>query len=125
MKVMVVEEDRDLRSTLVDILEGQGYLVAAADTAADAHEILTRDPPHLVVVDLVPPHLLERTGLRGLCVRLQALAMPTIAITSMMAGHRELPVQGTLLCKPFGLEALLGAVRAHAAEVSRSGSEAR
>lgn len=124
MKVMVVEEDRDLRSTLVDILEGQGYLVAAAESAPEADEILTRDPPQLAVVDIVPPHLLDRSGLRELCVRLAEMSMPTIAITSMMVGPHELPAPCTVLSKPFGLDAFLGAVRAHAT-VSQSGFAAR
>jgi DNA-binding response OmpR family regulator len=125
MKVMVVEEDRDLRSTLVDILEGQDYLVASAENAHEADQILTRDPPHLVVVDLVPPHLYDRSGLRELCARLEELAMPTIAITSMMVGPRELPAQCTVLSKPFGLDAFLGAVRAHVTGVRQSGCAAR
>lgn len=125
MKVLVVEDDRDLRATLVDILEGQGYGVAGVSCADDAIEVLEADPPGLVILDLLPPHLLERSGMRALCARLGTAGTPAIAITSIMAAERDLPVSCTVLRKPFGLDALLGAVRAHALVISRSGSEAR
>jgi CheY-like chemotaxis protein len=54
--VLVVEDDRDIRETLVEILQDEGYRVASAANGRAALEMLRRDgPTNLILLDLMMP----------------------------------------------------------------------
>ena len=60
LKVLLVEDDRDLRQTLRDALSVEGYEVVASGSAADAsavlrHTMSTAQPLDLLVLDLGLP----------------------------------------------------------------------
>ena len=44
-KILVVEDDDDLRETVVSLLEGQGYRPVGAANGLRALELLRKDPP--------------------------------------------------------------------------------
>ena len=79
-RILIVEDDVDLRETLSRALVREGYAVAAAGDGAEALSLITARPYDLVVVDLVLPRL---GGMRLLEeVKALGLAMPTIVITA-------------------------------------------
>jgi CheY-like chemotaxis protein len=111
--VLVVEDDADIRDSLVELLVDEGYRVIGASDGQQALDALAGrgiEPPRLVVLDLMMPvmngyEFLERvradTRLRGL---------PVIVMT---AGDRAPPPQAQILehlRKPISLDRLLGAV---------------
>jgi CheY-like chemotaxis protein len=52
MRVLVVDDDRDIRSSLRMILEDEGYGVVEADDGSDALALLSaNDEPFIVVLD--------------------------------------------------------------------------
>ncbi len=54
--VLVVDDDFDLRQTLREILEDEGYAVDTAPNGKEALELLHRsNPPRVVVLDLMMP----------------------------------------------------------------------
>jgi CheY-like chemotaxis protein len=53
--ILVVEDDADLRETYIDILEGDGHVLAAVETTARAIQFLTRKYPDVVLLDLQLP----------------------------------------------------------------------
>ncbi|MBM4442433.1 MAG: response regulator [Candidatus Rokubacteria bacterium] len=56
LRVLVVEDDRRLRDTLVDALEMDGHAVRACDDGEEALEALRAEtPPHVILLDLVMP----------------------------------------------------------------------
>lgn len=56
--IMVVEDDRDIRETVVEILAEHGYVVSGASDGLQAFELLTNSPkPDLVLLDLMMPHM--------------------------------------------------------------------
>ena len=60
LKVLLVEDDRELRHTLSDALKVEGYDVVASSSAADAHAVLRHsmasgEPLDLLVLDLGLP----------------------------------------------------------------------
>jgi DNA-binding response OmpR family regulator len=64
-RVLVVEDDADVRHLLLRLLERDGYAVAEAHDALGAMEAIGADPPDLVLLDLGLPdvdgmELLER-----------------------------------------------------------------
>ncbi len=110
-RILVVEDDPDLRSLAVSILKDQGYAVSAAGDGTSALRLLKSDNPFdLLFADLVLPggisgaHLASKS--RDLC--------PTMGVLYMTGYTENLAVlgnQSNILLKPFKKAALAKAVR--------------
>ena len=79
-KILIVEDDVDLRETLGRALSREGYRVSFAADGSEAVSLVRKWPYDLAIVDLVMPkmggiRMLEE--LRGL-----GLTIPTIVITA-------------------------------------------
>lgn len=114
-RIYVVEDDADILHVLVEALEGEGYDASGYDGADKALAAIVRQPPDLLITDLIMP------GMRGeeLIARVrdaaQSGAVPglradvPILIVSAIASARDvahLPVQA-FIGKPFELTDLL------------------
>ncbi|HSO09515.1 MAG TPA: response regulator, partial [Desulfoprunum sp.] len=53
--IMVIDDDQDLRESIVEILEDDGYTVTACATAEAALQALADKTPRLVLVDNMMP----------------------------------------------------------------------
>lgn len=62
--ILVVDDETDIRSTISDILEDEGYSVRAAGDAAAAREEVRRDHPDLILLDVWMPDVDGITLLR-------------------------------------------------------------
>jgi len=80
LKILVVDDDVRLRDLLTRYLGEQGFQVAALADARDLDRKLQRDPPHLVVLDLMLP---GEDGL-SVCRRLRGAGetVPIIMLTA-------------------------------------------
>ena len=115
-RVLVVEDEPDIRDLLAFHLERGGYQVTRAATGPEALRQLRAAPPDLVILDLMLP---EMDGLE-VCRRLRAepatAALPVIMLTAK--GDEVDRVVGLelgaddYLAKPFALRELLARVRA-------------
>ena len=54
-KILVIDDDPRLRDLLVRYLTEQGFQVQALADARELDKKLQRDPPHLLVLDLMLP----------------------------------------------------------------------
>ena len=57
LHALVVEDDPDISSALVETLEGAGFRVTAARDGRAAVDVALADPPDLVTLDLTLPHM--------------------------------------------------------------------
>ena len=120
-RVLVVDDEPDIRQTVKDILEDEGYTVDTAESAAAAREARRRQRPDLVLLDIWMPDLDGISLLREWNER-GGLPCPVI----MISGHGtvETAVEATRLGawdfieKPISLAKLL-LVIARALEASR------
>ena len=55
--ILVVEDDLPLNHALCEILQTQGYTVQSASSGTEAMQLLTQNPPDLVVSDVVMPEM--------------------------------------------------------------------
>ena len=55
MKILVVDDREDGRYLLGAILKSNGYAVESATNGAEALKMARRDPPHLIISDLLMP----------------------------------------------------------------------
>jgi two-component system phosphate regulon response regulator OmpR len=79
-KILVIDDDPRLRDLLVRYLSEQGFAVQALPDARDLDKKLQRDPPHLLVLDLMLP---GEDGL-AVCRRLRGSGetVPVIMLTA-------------------------------------------
>ena len=126
-RVLVVEDEPDIRDLLAFHLERDGYQVTRATTGPEALRQLRAAPPDLVILDLMLPEL---DGLE-VCRRLRAdpatAALPVIMLTAK--GDEVDRVVGLemgaddYVVKPFSPKEMLARVRAvlRRAQAPRSG----
>lgn len=116
MRILIVEDDRDLIMLLSDILRKGGYDVISAADGSEAWGILQREKIHFVITDWMMPKM---DGLE-LCKRIRSAAFPYYIYIVMLTAKDakgEL-VQGMeagaddFLVKPFSKDELNVRVRA-------------
>ncbi len=112
-KILVVDDEKKLRTILKAFLEKEGFVVK---TAADGHialEIINNSPPDLVVLDLMLP------GLSGqeVCQSIRRkMGLPIIMLTAR--GEEEDKINGfkygadDYLVKPFSPRELVARIKA-------------
>jgi DNA-binding response OmpR family regulator len=107
-KVLVVEDEPDLRELFIFALEVAGFVARGAESVARARELLAVDPPDALIADYGLP---DGTGvtLLALC----AEARPKVCV--LLTGHdaRDISTDGfdAVLMKPILPEALVAAIR--------------
>ena len=116
-KVLLLEDDRDLRATLVYGLQSAGYEVKAAADGRDVLQIVSDFAPDVVVTDVIMPH---KEGIET--IQELRLADPNLPIVAMSGGGRmnaddilrfaaAFGVQQTI-AKPFKIKDLVDVVEA-------------
>ena len=78
-RVLIVDDEPDLREPLADYLSGQGFAVVQAPSAADARALLLQEKPDIVLLDIMMP---GEDGL-SLCRHLvETRSLPVILLTA-------------------------------------------
>ena len=111
-KILIVEDDADIREGVRILLEGEGYSVSEAENGRKGLELL-KEEPDLVILDVMMP------GMSGLktCEEIRKISyVPVLFLTAksqesdkligLMAGGDD------YLAKPFSYSELLGRVKA-------------
>jgi CheY-like chemotaxis protein len=109
-RVLIVEDDPEIRAALEDVMVGEGYDVALAGNGADAIAILEDDAerPCAVLVDLVMPGVVGQELLEFM--RGDA-SLSTIPVAIVSASPQLAPRGYTVFKKPIELPPLLEFVR--------------
>lgn len=112
-RVLVVEDEISILQVNTRHLEGQGYEVVAAQSLKEAKEAVLRQPPDLVLLDVMLP---DGSGY-DFCRELRELtSAPVIYLTSL--GEKDQIVRGLMnggddyITKPYDLEVLSARVMA-------------
>jgi CheY-like chemotaxis protein len=109
--ILVVDDERDIRSTVAEMLELEGYEVDEAANGADALEMVERRPPDVILLDMRMP-VLDGWGFAAE-LRQRGSRIPIVVMTAARDAARwadEIAANGAL-AKPFAFEDLLRAVR--------------
>lgn len=116
--MLVVDDDADIRETIVTILESYGYRGEAAGDGAEALALLRANPsrPRLILLDLMMPNV------NGIEFRRAQLADPALAdipvviMTGAPAVSRDPTLVGLdVLVKPVDLRSIVSHVEHHMA----------
>ena len=117
MRILVVEDDSDLRRQLADVLSQSGYAVDLAADGEDGHFLGDTEPYDAVILDLGLPKMDGVSVLKKW--RADGKSFPVLILTARDSWSEK--VAGfdagadDYLTKPFTRDELLGAVRKHTA----------
>jgi len=111
-QILLVDDDDRLRTLVGEVLQANGYAVVSVPSAADALEMLQREPVDLVVTDIKMPGM---TGDQLLAeVRATFPEVPVIGVTAFGTPEDAAALTragaADYLTKPFRTPVLLGAV---------------
>jgi len=111
-KILVVDDEDDIRQPLINFLTQEGYQASGASDAVGLDQAIARDLPDIIVLDLMLP---GEDGL-SICRRLQAsLTIPVIMLTARSAEiDRILGLElgaDDYITKPFSKRELLARIR--------------
>ena len=114
MRILVVEDDPNLRTQLAEGVAAAGYAVDTADNGMDAHYMGDTEPYDAVILDLGLPQMDGISVLRKW--RADGRSVPVLILTARDGWHEK--VAGIdagaddYLTKPFHMEELLARLRA-------------
>jgi CheY-like chemotaxis protein len=106
-RLLVVDDDREIRETLRAALEDQGFTVAVAANGAEAIAKMAERPPRLVLLDLKMPVV------DGWEVLAQMRADPSLDDVRVCVCSSAEPAESRadyVLRKPFGFAAVMNVV---------------
>jgi DNA-binding response OmpR family regulator len=113
-KILIAEDDANIRLGLIATLESEGYAVVAASDGAQAKKLFTQQKFDLVILDVMMPHVngydvcrdLRAHGSRVPVLLLTAKSEEIDKVVGLKLGADD------YLTKPFGVQELLARVEA-------------
>jgi DNA-binding response OmpR family regulator len=114
-KILVVDDTPQNVKLLADLLAGKGYAVVTAASGPEALELIDREPPDLVLLDVVMPEMSGYEVCRRLRARPDTQVLPVVMVTALDPAQER--VKGLeagaddFLSKPIDLPELLARVR--------------
>ncbi|MGB9595126.1 MAG: sigma-54-dependent transcriptional regulator [Candidatus Poribacteria bacterium] len=82
MKILVVDDERNVRSSLKGVLEDEGFIVLTASSGEEALEIIRKDKPDVVLLDVLMP-----AGIDGIETLRRIKNYDSSIIVLMISGH--------------------------------------
>jgi CheY-like chemotaxis protein len=114
--ILVVDDDRDIRDSLVELLTEQGFPALGAGNGVEALELLrtSGSPPSLILLDLMMPVMDGREFRERQLENPAWAAIPVIVISA----YNDVDQQARALAldhlrKPLAMRPLMDAVRRH------------
>jgi CheY-like chemotaxis protein len=108
--ILVVEDDEELRRMFRTALRLEGFDVLEAANGLEALARIDREPPDLVVLDLVLPTLSGVAVRQEIAAHVLTREIPVVVVTGSAMNLDHLEVE-CVLRKPIAPEALVAAVK--------------
>jgi CheY-like chemotaxis protein len=109
--ILLIEDDADIRSSVAEFLQGEGYSVAEAASAARGLDVLRASKPDAIILDYAlpdatdgPEFLVQKAKIAG------ATSIPVV-VTTGYALPSDIEGAAAVLSKPFDVDRLLELVR--------------
>ena len=113
-KILVIEDEADLRENIVSFLQAEGYAVIVAENGEQGVDIAVREMPDLVVCDIAMPQMDGFGALYSLRENVTTSHIPFIFLTaSKRVYDRKFGFElgaNDYITKPFSFDALLAAI---------------
>ena len=111
-RVLLAEDDRELRATLSEYLRGEGFAVIAAENGAAAMTAARAKPPDVLVLDLNMPQMDGSEVLESWRASAELKDVPVLLVSAQpelaqVADHYQVRAS---LAKPFDMDVLCAAI---------------
>lgn len=107
--ILVADDEADVRSLILALLEDEGYRVVVAANGRAAIEVVERRRPDLILMDVMMPMMDGREAARRLRQRPESASIP-IVLMSAVANDGLQPEVQAFVAKPFDLDDLLATI---------------
>ena len=110
-KILVVEDNDEIRETLIDLLAFEGYQAVPAHDGKEALALLAdrQEDPCLIITDLMMPIMDGWELMKLIKEQDMVITIPLIVMTASNAR----PDGKRVIKKPFNLEAVVALVKEH------------
>jgi CheY-like chemotaxis protein len=81
-KILVVEDEQYLRDFYQELLTGEGYTILTATNGVEALDVVSKNPPDLILLDLTMPVMNGNEVLRKLWDNNLTKVIPVIVLTN-------------------------------------------
>ena len=125
MKILIAEDDKDLRHLLYEQLTGEGYDVVSASNGKEAYDMFVSESPDMAILDIMMPLM---DGFSLLTKIRETSEMPVIFLTAK--GDESDKVSGLrlgaddYLVKPWSLNELLARIEVQKRHIKKNTSDA-
>ena len=113
-KIVLVEDDRDIAQTLLNVLKSAGYTVVHAPNGEEGRKVIAKEQPDLVITDMMMPRMGGFPVLEFLQSIDEADRPKVIMITANEGGrhkaYAEMLGVSNYLRKPFAMDVMLDAI---------------
>jgi CheY-like chemotaxis protein len=109
-KILVVDDEEDVRTFLSSVLEREGYETLLASDGVEAFEILERERPDVVVLDLQMPHQTGTEFYRRLSHHHEVADTPVIIVSGIAGRHLAVREPFAVFDKPIDPDEFIAAV---------------
>jgi CheY-like chemotaxis protein len=113
MRILIIDDDDDLRCILDLVLAAQGHeVVTAADGVVGLDQLRVGVRPSLILLDMMMPRLDGEGFLRAMRSNPHTADIPVVILTGHPDAHEKAAQLGTAGClvKPVELAELLGTI---------------
>lgn len=109
-KILVVDDEADVRRFLTAVLAKAGYETVTAQDGREALEIVSREHPDLVILDLMMPNQTGTDFYRRLTKDDEHSSVPIIIVSGLAGRHLAVKKPFAVFDKPIEPEAFVAAV---------------
>lgn len=109
-KILIVDDEPAVRAVVRDVLSEEGYDVVEAPDGRSMLEMLARECPDLVLMDVMMPGVDGRAAYRLLRSRDDLPEVPVVVMSAAVPAHRLDPSISAFLAKPFDIDQLMETV---------------
>lgn len=113
-KILIVEDDDDLRDVIKGYLKKEGYEILEADNGSDGIHLAKEENPDLIILDIMLPQVDGIEVCRNIRMYSES---PIITISAKNSDYDKIMALGTgaddYVTKPFSMVELVARVRSH------------
>lgn len=110
-KILIVDDDPHIVKYMVDILSDNGYATCSASDGSEALEVLKREKPDLVTLDLEMPNEWGPRFYRKMSKDKAFKGTPVIVVSGLAGIHLAIPGAVASFKKPFDPNQLLDTIK--------------
>ncbi len=120
-KVVVIDDEADVRAFLVAVLNKHGYDTATASNGAEGLEVVKRERPDLVILDLMMPNQSGTDFYRNLSKSKELADIPVIIVSGLPGRHLAVKKPAAVFDKPINPPDFIAAVEQALADIRPAG----